>query len=87
MDKLLPVLLAGSPFRCFVLWAAWWLISDALRERRRARAAVRLAGQDESRPGERGGHGQASVAIWRNCRDPAPISCLLAYASSGGFTA
>lgn len=62
MEKVWVVLLAGSPLWAFLLWTAWWLVSDALRERRRARAAARFAKQYERGPDEQGGHGQASAA-------------------------
>ena len=40
MQKLCVWLLTASPFLAFYVWAGWWLITDALRERRRARAAA-----------------------------------------------
>jgi hypothetical protein len=46
-------LLAGSPFWAFLLWAAWWLVSDARRELRRTRAAARLAKQYLNRRDDR----------------------------------
>lgn len=55
-------LLASSPFSAVVLWAVWWLISDALRERRRDRAAARFAAQYERKRDERGERGQVSAA-------------------------
>lgn len=62
MDKVWVVLLAGSPFWAFLLWTAWWLVSDALGERRRARAAARLTERYGDRRDERDEHGQASAA-------------------------
>ncbi|HEY0450042.1 hypothetical protein, partial [Actinophytocola sp.] len=62
MAKLWVILLASSPFLGFLLWAGWWLISDALRERRRVRVAVRIAARYARGPDERGGHGQAPAA-------------------------
>lgn len=62
MDTLLTVLLAGLPFWGFLLWAAWWLSADALRERRRARAAARMAARYERKPDERARRGEASAA-------------------------
>lgn len=64
MGKFWVVLLAGLPVWVFLAWAAWWLISDALDERRRARAAARYArlygGQEQDH--ERGSDEQASAA-------------------------
>lgn len=36
-------LLASSPFLAFLLWAAWWLTAEVIRERRRDRIAARFA--------------------------------------------
>jgi hypothetical protein len=40
MHKWCVVLLAMSPYLAFFAWFVWWLITDAVRERRRARHAV-----------------------------------------------
>lgn len=64
MGKFWVVLLAGLPVWIFLAWAAWWLISDSFRERRRSRAAARYArmydGQKQGH--ERSGDEQASAA-------------------------
>ncbi|MPZ82604.1 MAG: hypothetical protein GEV28_20270 [Actinophytocola sp.] len=62
MDKLWVVLLASSPFLTFIGWAVCWLVSDALRERRRTRAATRLAERFGPDRVERGDRGHASAA-------------------------
>lgn len=41
MSKLCAWLLAAWPFLTFMAWTVWWLVTDALRERRLARAAAR----------------------------------------------
>jgi hypothetical protein len=40
MDKVWVVLSSASPFLAFYVWAGWWFITDAIRERRLTRAAV-----------------------------------------------
>lgn len=40
MSKLLAWLLAAWPFLAYLAWTAWWLISDALQDRRQARTAA-----------------------------------------------
>jgi HAMP domain-containing protein len=63
MDKLWTALLAASPFLGFLLWVVWWLITDSLNERRRARAAAQLARVHDSRPDEQDDeHGQTPAA-------------------------
>jgi hypothetical protein len=39
MDKVSVFLLVVSPYLAFFGWAIWWLVTDGLCERRRARAA------------------------------------------------
>lgn len=41
MSKLCAWLLAAWPFLAFMAWTVGWLVTDALRERRHARAAAR----------------------------------------------
>lgn len=64
MDKLGVFLLVISPFLGFFGWAIWWLVTDSLRERRRARAAGRAVerGHDGETHDERNPYGQASAA-------------------------
>ena len=63
MDKLWTALLAASPVLSFLLWVAWWLITDSLNERRRARTAAQLARAYDGHPDEQDDeHGQAPAA-------------------------
>jgi threonine/homoserine/homoserine lactone efflux protein len=43
MSKLFTCLLAASPFLAYLAWAAWWLITDALQDRKQARTAAQEA--------------------------------------------
>lgn len=45
MSKLCAWLLAAWPFLTFMAWTVWWLVADALRERRHARAAAQVVRQ------------------------------------------
>lgn len=40
MDKVEVLLLVTSPFSGFYAWLGWWLVTDALRERKRMLALV-----------------------------------------------
>lgn len=63
MDELWTVLLATSPFLSFLLCAAWWLIADRLRDRRRARTAANDARAHSGHRDEQDEeHGQAQTA-------------------------
>jgi hypothetical protein len=62
MDKVWVVLLASAPFSTFLVWVVWWLVSDALKERRRARAAVQLAERYGHNRDDRVNRGHASAA-------------------------
>jgi hypothetical protein len=64
MDKLSVFLLVASPFLGFFGWAIWWLVTDSMSERRRARSAgcgIEPRGNDEASD-ERSRSGQASAA-------------------------
>jgi len=64
MDKILIVIAASSPFLAFLVRVACWFITDAVRQRRRTRAA-RVAHHcgDNPRPDHhQDRHGQAPAA-------------------------
>lgn len=71
MNDVLVALAASSPFLAFLLWAAWWFITDTIRERRQARIAAHMAtryrdqpqpDQDDARNHNQDRRGQAPAA-------------------------
>lgn len=62
MDKLSVFLIVVSPFTGFFGWAIWWLVTDSLSERRRARAACCRPAQGGETSDERSHDEQASAA-------------------------
>jgi len=50
MSGLWVAVLAPLPFHAFVFWAIGWLVVDALRERRIARAAANISARKSSPP-------------------------------------